>query len=463
MYNWLVPRVIFPLYDRLSGRRLWTQVLRLRELQWRPPDELEDRALQKLRTLLAHAFAHVPYYRDLFTQARIAPDDVRTLADLACLPVATKADLRVNFPARTTADNLPVSRQWKTITSGSTGFPFEFYSDAASADAMLGGYLFFLEWAGAAVWDTRVDIGADPDRSLRSIVPSPPRFVHVARRILLGERILTLSGVQLTTAEFRAQTYRRLRRRRYFIRAYPSYAARLAAQLLEEGTELPAYPKVVITGGEGLTALNAANIERAFRCRVVNHYSSWEVPHMAQTCPDNPEVLHVNSERVILRVVREDGSPAAPGETGQILITALSNYVMPFINYDIGDTGVVGGPCPCGRGLPTLMGLEGRTVEVIRTPGGKIISPIALNQFPPLVRLALPYIWEYQAIQTGPDAVVLRVVPTSRFTLEFSRKLQSDLQDFLGPGMTVRVETVERIEGEGSRKRLIIKSHLAPP
>lgn len=460
MYSWLVPRIVFPLYERLSGRRLWTEVLRLREFQWRQPDELEDRALQKLRALLGHAFAHVSYYRELFTQARVKLEDIRTLADLVRLPITTKADLRNNFPTRTTADNLPVSRQWKTVTSGSTGFPFEFYLDAASVDEIIAGYLFFLEWAGAAVWDTRIDIGIDPERSFRSPVPSSSRFIHMARRILLGTRSLVLSGLELSPGEFRRITSQLSRTRRYFIRAYASYAARLAAQLLEEETDLPAYPKVVITGAETLTAADAARIQDAFRCRVVDQYSSWEVPHMAQTCPDNPEVLHVNSERVILRVVREDGSPAALGERGRILITALSNYVMPFINYDIGDFGVAGGPCSCGRGLPVLMALEGRIVEVIRTPGGKIISPIALNQFPPLVFLAVPYIWEYQAVQTSADTVILLVVPASRYTPEFSQALQSDFEKFLGSGMKVRVETVDQIPLEKSGKRLIIKSHL---
>jgi phenylacetate-CoA ligase len=461
MYRWLVPRLIFPLYEGLSGRRLWTEVLRLRELQWRPPEELEARTFQKLRPLMVHAAAHVPYYRDLFKRAGIQPEDLRTMGDLSHMPITTKADLRNNFPGRTTADNLPESRRWKTITSGSTGFPFEFYSDAAGADGMLGSYLFFLEWAGAAIWQARVDIGTHANRSLRSIIPSSPKYVLLARRLLLGERFLTLSGIDLTTDEFRARTRDLSGRRGYFVRAYPSYAARLAAQLLKEGGRLPVSPRVVITGAETLTPMDAATIREAFHCPVVNQYSTWEVPHMAQSCPDVPEMFHVNTERAILRIVREDGSPAAPGERGRMLITALSNYAMPFINYDIGDSGAAGGPCPCGRGLPTLMGLEGRSVEAIRTPEGKIISPVALNQFPPLVRLAVPYIWEYQAIQTAGNTVTFLIVPTSRYTSEFAKTLQVELERFLGPGVNVHVKTVDRIPSEKSGKRLIIRSHLS--
>jgi phenylacetate-CoA ligase len=67
MYRWLVPHVVFPLVERVTGRRVWSEVLRLRELQWRRSEELEARALARLQPVLRHAAAHVPYYRQLFS------------------------------------------------------------------------------------------------------------------------------------------------------------------------------------------------------------------------------------------------------------------------------------------------------------------------------------------------------------------------------------------------------------
>jgi len=136
---------------------------------------------------------------------------------------------------------------------------------------------------------------------------------------------------------------------------------------------------------------------------------------------------------------------------------------MPFINYDIGDRAQAGGPCPCGRGLPTLMALDGRASEVIRTPGGKVVAAGTLQYFRRVVPHTLDCVSEYQAVQTAADAVVLRVVPTPRFTAEYARRLEEALEDFLGPGMAVRVETVDRIAAEPSGKRLVIKSELPRP
>jgi phenylacetate-CoA ligase len=235
---------------------------------------------------------------------------------------------------------------------------------------------------------------------------------------------------------------------------------RLAARLLETRAALPARPRVVISLGETLTAIDADTIGRAFGGRVVNQYSAWEAPHMAQTCPDNPDVLHVNSERVILRVLRDDGAPASPGERGRIVVTPLDNHVMPFINYDIGDSAVPGGACACGRGLPTLASVEGRFGEAIRTPGGRIVSAPTLDG---VFRSVGQHVREFQAVQTAPDTITLRVVPAAALTPEVAAELETALGRYAGIDVRVRVEAVARIQPEPSGKRFVVKALPADP
>jgi hypothetical protein len=67
--------------------------------------------------------------------------------------------------------------------------PFEFYTDAASGDGVVAGYLFFLEWSGGAIWQTRIDIGNARDRPMPSIFPEPSRLLRLARRLLLGAQV----------------------------------------------------------------------------------------------------------------------------------------------------------------------------------------------------------------------------------------------------------------------------------
>jgi phenylacetate-CoA ligase len=453
-YRWLVPRVVSPVAAAL-GRPVWTTARRLEALQWRPAEELESRAVRRLRTLAEHATRHVPYYRDLFARSGFDPARIRTIRDLAQLPISTKVELRSGFPDRSTAGNIPAGRRQKMMTSGSTGRPFEFYWDRQAAAILGGTYHFWLGWAGTAIWHTRVVI-ASPSYFYNELAPPRP-LRQLVGRVLMGEHNVSLSSDQLTTEGFRAMVAKVAARGPYFIRAYPRAIAGLAARLAEEGIPLARRPKVVVTFAETVTPANVEAITRVFHCQVVNYFSAWEVPQMAQTCPDNPEVLHVNSERVILRVVRPDGTDAAPGEKGQIVVTDLANFVMPFINYSAGDQAVAGAPCSCGRGLPTLGRLEGRDSEVIRTLQGREISGVVLGQFLAFVVGIIPYVWEYQAVQTTPARVTLRVVPTPRFDRSFQTSLEGALGEFLGPGMAATVEAVSAIPLEPSGKRLIIK------
>jgi phenylacetate-CoA ligase len=443
------------MYERLTGRRLWTELQLLRHLQWRSREEIDARVLARVRALVAHASANVPYYREELAAAGVDAASLKELGDLARLPVTTKTALRQAFPGRATAAGLPPRRRWPSVTSGSSGFPFSFYTDTAGRDSWLASYLFFREWAGTRLGDSRVVISTLSYQRYRANAPGPPVAARIVRRILTGERVLRLSGVDLTARRL-MECVTRLSRR-YFIEAYPSYAIRLAAELDRQGERLPVAPQVVIGVAETLTEGNRLRLETAFQCPVVSHYSAWEALHLAQSCPDQPDRWHVNPERALVRVVDAAGRDARPGSPGRVLVTELTNYVMPFINYELGDVAIASDPCPCGRGLPTLRGLEGRVGELIRTPDGRAIAPGALERLLTFGCQAGLYLWEYQARQTAEDAVALWLVPTAAYTTTYGEVLARELQGLFGQAMRVSIQPVGEIPLEPSGKRLVIR------
>src|SRR5262249_38735067 len=351
LYRRLVPSIVAPLGARL-GHPLWITARDLAQRQWDTPEILQMRAVSRLRPLLTHASRHVPYYRDLFARAHLDPRDITSQADLAKVPITTKVELRAGFPALTTAENISASRRHRMMTSGSTGLPLECYWDRATLSLMAATELLWLEWARTAIWHTRIVI-ASPSHFYNAISPARP-LRRLVSAVVLGKRTESLPADQLTAARFRSLIERVASRGPYYLRGYPRAIAGLAATLSEEGTPLNRDPKVIVTLAETATPANIDTMERVFRCRVVSWYSAWELPQIAHSCPDNPALLHINAERLIVRVVRPDGSDAAPGESGRIVATDLGNYVMPLINYFAGDRAVAGGACSCGRGLPTL-------------------------------------------------------------------------------------------------------------
>ena len=460
IYRFLVPHVIARVGHGL-GHPLWTTARRLAERQWDSPETLRMRAERRLRTLVEHAAHHVPHYRDLLERNGLQVHDIGSVSDLARIPITTKHDLRAGFPDRTTADNIPAHRRQPMMTSGSTGLPLECYWDRSMLPLLAATGLLWLEWARTAIWHTRIVI-ASPTYFYDRLTPARP-LRRVLRRLALGERSESLPADELEAGDFRSLVERVSQRGPYFLRGYPRAIAGLAIALADEDIALARHPRVIVTLAETATRANIEIMERVFRCRVMSWYSAWELPQIAHSCPDDPRVLHINAERLIVRVVRADGSDAAPGESGRIVATDLANYVMPFINYAPGDRAVAGPLCPCGRGLPTLAGLEGRESEVIRTPEGREVSAGALGQLLTFVIGIIPFVWEYQAAQTAHDSVTLRIVPTPRFTAEFRARLVRELERFLGPGMAVAIECVDRIPLEPSGKRLIIKSEAAHP
>jgi phenylacetate-CoA ligase len=448
--------VVLPLVGCVAGRRISARLADLRERQWWSAERLEADAVVRLRRLIEHARVHVPYYRRLLGDAGLRPEDIRSLADLSRIPVTTKATLGAAGLEQTTADNLPASRRWRMTTSGSAGVPLSFYVDLAAEDTRVATFMFALEWAGVGVWDGEVKLG-NPFSDAATWYPPPSAMSRLGRRVLLGQRTRRLGTMRPTAEDFVRLIRQAAGRGTWFLRGLPSILVVVAARLRQEGTELPSYPKAIISRGEMLTAVRRATIEGTFRGSVTDHYACGEMAHVAQSCPTGAIGLHVIGDRVLTHLVREDGRPAEPGERGRVLLTDLENLVMPFINYAVGDLATAGPLCACGRGLPLLAAIDGREPEVIRLPSGDLISgymfEVCVQRECDIRKLR-----EYQVEQTAIDRVVVRLVTGPEFGPEDAERLRRGFEMLLGPGVFVEVVEVDEIPEEPSGKRLSVKT-----
>jgi phenylacetate-CoA ligase len=190
--------------------------------------------------------------------------------------------------------------------------------------------------------------------------------------------------------------------------AYPGTAYHLALALVERGIDLPL--RSVITSGELLHPFQRQAIERQFQCQVHDYYGG-EGMDVAMQCGVG-STYHINAESVIVEVVDAAGQPLPAGQEGAIVLTNLNAYAMPFIRYAIGDVGALStARCACGRGLPLLDHVTGRSSDQLTLPSGR---GLIMWFFTDVFR-QLPGVESFQMRQTAPDRIVVAVVPGPDF------------------------------------------------
>jgi phenylacetate-CoA ligase len=244
-----------------------------------------------------------------------------------------------------------------------------------------------------------------------------------------------------------------------FIVGYPSVVYLLARFIEREG-RLRFKPKAIITGGEQLYEYQKELINKTFECDTYNNYSSWEVHNIAGECAKHMG-LHIAAESIILEVVDDVGSPLPYGSEGRILLSNLHNYAMPLIRYDIGDLGILSYElCSCGRGLPLLSKLSGRTTDVIRTRAGRSIPGIAL----PSRFLAGLGVEQFQILQESYDVITIKLVLEKEYVQDNRDKLTEEIkaqyQSIFGKDVDITIQFVDQISNTAAGKRRTVISSL---
>ncbi|MEL7174615.1 MAG: phenylacetate--CoA ligase family protein, partial [Pseudomonadota bacterium] len=266
-------------------------------------------------------------------------------------------------------------------SSGSTGAPLRIVGTVRDAAISKAFTLRFHLWHDIDMTQTRAAI-----REARDPACQPPKGRTQPR---WGDRmefpvptgpsheIDIHSGIE-------AQALWLKRRRPQYLLAFPSNIAELARHFDKEALGFQTLDRVM-TISEVVTPELRRQVREAWGVECVDVYSARECGPMAFQCPDAPEGsdtpgYFVQAERVILEVLREDGTPAEAGETGHVVVTVLHNYAQPMIRYAVGDYAVAGkvgpdGRSPCGRGLPRLEAVRGRVRNMLIAADGRRFWP----------------------------------------------------------------------------------------
>jgi phenylacetate-CoA ligase len=177
---------------------------------------------------------------------------------------------------------------------------------------------------------------------------------------------------------------------------------------------------------------------------------------LASECPEHSG-LHVNADHVVLETVDASGGNVR-GSSGDVLITDLHNYGMPFVRYRNGDRATYSGAtCACGRGLPLLSSVDGRILDTIRTADGRHVP----GEFFVYAMLDVLTVKQYLVVQTSLADIEVLVVKDGAITDDERVKIVTKIGGVVGETCRVTVKQVDEIPASRSGKRRVTVSELA--
>ncbi len=452
-YSYLARHLLLPCLDIMRGTHVGTRLEELDESQWWPRQRLELLQSQRLRVLIRHAYDRVPYYRRVMNECGVLPRDIESAADLPLLPVLTKEDIR-RSPQAMMAECFPRNRLLRGRTSGSTGTPLAFVSSRDSRWSHgMARSLRALAWTGVSPGDPVLRVRG------RGEFVEEAAFQRLTR-LLSRESFIDPAGFTESSLRVAVQRIARLRPRATV--GYPSVLCILADYIRESGSPAPD-AGCIVTGGETLFAHQRELLRDIFGNEPFSKYSSFENYEIAMECRSHTG-LHIAAEDFVVEVVDEAGQPKEPGHPGRVLVTSLHECGMPLIRYDTADEGsLLEGDCACGRALPRLSGVIGRTGSVIYTPSGKRLSTNTLDSSG-LVPLGIR---QFQLLQERLDHITVRLIPGSELASSEARTVidaaRSQFEAWLGDDVRVEVEIVDRIAPTPAGKHLYLISNVRPP
>jgi phenylacetate-CoA ligase len=424
--------------ESLARRAAWSA-----RLAWRAPLEarfpfrssaaIERAQRRRLGATVAHAHEHVPYYRETMRRLGLGPGDIATAADIARLPLIERDQLQRD-PEYFVSRAWPLERYLQLRSGGSTGapvtifrHPIDLFESAAykerwrSIAVRLAGRRIRVRQALIALPGGEGGAAASFDSN--TLLPSAVRVQRL--RLSLLEPPAKLIG---PLNEFRPDT----------IATYGSYLEALFTYVHRTGVEFH-LPKTVGYSSDALSEAARRLITERFGIHVLSAYRAIEAPHIGFEC-ERHTGYHLSADLAPVRIVDTDGSDLPVGEEGDVVVSNLHSGGTVLLNYRLGDRAArLGEGCDCGRSLPLLSLVRGRSDEWIVNAGGERVHGQGIRDLMRLRRDVL----RYQVVQETPTFFRAAIVAPGADRDELGGWLRDRMRQWLGEATEVEVSLVD--------------------
>ena len=410
------------------------------------PDRIKEVQNKKLRILIKHSYDNIKYYRELFEEHSIKPDDIQSALDLVRIPLLTKKQLRERF-----WDFLP--RQLPTCrvsrTSGSTGIPVCILSDINSRMNNSAAVIRYRKALGIGFFGKAILTPQKTENEPRKL-PHWTFLQGIHKTFYINPYTNKDSEVEYAINIIN-------RSNKPAIIGITSAIRALAHRIRDNILPPLRRSSAVLTAGECLSSQVRLFLEDTFKVRVTDIYACNEAGDIAWQCREGQH-YHINADNCIVEIVK-NGKPSKEGQTGEVVITNLNRYSMPIIRYKNGDLAKFSlADCPCGCRLPLISEIIGRTGEDICLPDGKTVPWNQLKGF-----MNHPQIRQFQLVQNEDGSLTVKFVAEEKCDIERAKRLLlSRFSSLLCNSIKINFLIVDNIPPAASGKSKLVISNYNP-
>jgi len=415
----------------------------LEKSQWWSLAEQREYQDEQLRNIIRHAYDTVPYYREVFDNRKLKPDDIQTIADLPKLPILEKETVREHY-ADLLSSTWTKKRMRYIYTGGTTGKALKLAADVDT-----------LPWQWATYWRHRGRFGLKVGMPFivfagRSVVPlSNMEHPFWRRNLTMNQTYVSIH--HMTKQNMPALVKYLQKRSVAYYSGYPSGLYLLATYLLDNKIRLKHPPRITGTGAETLLPHQRRIIERALGTEVVDHYAASEHCVFISECEKHS--YHIDMEFGIAELLPLEG---VSSNIRRIICTGFRNPAMPLIRYNIGDLATISeksASCLCGRAAPRVDKIDGRIESYVVTPDGRQLGRLDFlfkqsNQ-----------IKEARLVQDTMENLTVEIVRRDGYSSKDEDKLIKNLRVYLGDVINIDINYLEEIpRGPNGKFRQIVSS-----
>lgn len=408
------------------------------ENQYWSQEQIYNYQFACLKKLVRHAYEHVAYYRKTMQSMGMNPEDFKSINDLTQFPVISKTEIIAesdNFMA----SNYPQYHPMERSTGGTTGIPFKYYNDVTSWGLNWATKIRTFSWGGYSFGADKIAVlkgGSMLGKGDFSPKTHFWKYLH---------NYYTIPIINMSAESIDYHFDQIVKRKIRFIRGFPSALFVFAKHLDEKGIYYPM--KAIFTSAEMLYEYQRQSIERVFGNFIIDAYGCGDGMAGANQCEEH-QGYHVNIETCFMEILDASGFSVSPGGQGDVTVTSLHDYAMPLIRYKPGDMAIVANDkCNCGRSLPLLSKINGRSADLFFLPNGRVLNG-----------LSIPFedwvdkIERFQLIHEKPDLVVLKIIPKANFKSQDELAIRELLTHNIGEGISIQIDTVDFIDNTSAGK-----------